>query len=93
MKVELMDSPPPSFNSNLSQAGWIQKGSLTQRFKHFARVVKPSKKDPLILTLDGHYSHSRKIEMIDCARENGGHIVCLRLRSTHKLQPLGVPFI
>ena len=44
MNAELQDSPPPWFNSNLSQAGWIQKHSLTQRFKHFVRVVKPLEK-------------------------------------------------
>jgi hypothetical protein len=47
MKAELLDSPPPWFNSNLSQAGWIQKHSLTQSFKHFVRVVKPLKNIPL----------------------------------------------
>jgi len=29
------------------------------------------KKNLIILTLDGHYSHSRNTEVIDCARENG----------------------
>jgi hypothetical protein len=55
--------------------------------------VKPSKKDPDILTLDGQSSHSRDVEVIDCDREDKVQIVCLPPHSTHKLQPLGFSFI
>ena len=61
--------------------------------KHFVCLVKLSQKDPVILTLDGHYSHSRNIEVIGCARENGLHFVCLPPHSTHKLQALDVSFL
>jgi len=44
-------------------------------FKHFVRFVKLSQKDPFILKLHGHYSHSSNVEVIDCARENGVHIL------------------
>jgi hypothetical protein len=84
----------------LHQAQWqlvteldgVREESFTQRFKHFVRFVKPPKKYPVILTLDGRYSHSRNIEVTDCARENGVHIVCLPPVSTLKLQLLDVPF-
>ena len=39
-------------------------------------------------TLDGHYSHSRNAEVIDCVQENGAHNVFLPPHSTNKLQPL-----
>ena len=56
--------------------------------------MKPSKKkDPDILTLDGHYSHSRNTEVIDYAREDGVQNVCLPPHSVHKLQPLGISFM
>ena len=88
MKAELLDSTPPGSVATCQKAGLIQKASCMQWFKHF---VKLSRKDPVILTLDGYYSHLRNIEGIDCAREM--HIVCLPLHSTHKLQPMGVSFM
>ena len=93
MNAELLDSPPPGSIAACHKAGCIQKDSFTQRFKHFVRFVKPSTQDPVILTVDGHNSHSRNIEVIDCARENGVNIVCFPLYGTHTLQTLGVSFI
>jgi hypothetical protein len=60
------------FNRSLSQ-GWMDP----EWFRHFVSFVKPSKKYHVILTLDGHYPHSRNIEVIDYVRENRVHIVCL----------------
>jgi hypothetical protein len=66
---------------------------LDAKVQTFCPCCEAIKKDPAILTLDGHDSHSMNIEVIDCARKNGVHIVCLPTHSTHKLQPLGVTFI
>jgi hypothetical protein len=93
MKAELLDGAPPGSIAACHKAGWIQKESFTQWFKHFVSYVKPSKEDPVILTLDGHYSHTRNIEVIDFAREKGVIIVCLPPHCTHKLQPLDVSFM
>ena len=61
--------------------------------KHFVPFVKVSKKDPVIMTVDGHYLHSRHIEVINCVPENGVHIVCLPPHSTQKLQHLDISFM
>jgi hypothetical protein len=87
MKAERLDSPPPWFNSSLSQAGWIQKDGFKQTFKQFS-CCEGSKRDPIILTLDGHYYHSRNIDVIECSPENGVHTVCLPPHNTHKVQSL-----
>lgn len=76
VNAELLDSPPPVSIAFCHKAGWIQKDSFTQRFKYFVRYVKPSKKDPVILTLDGYCSHLRNVEVLDYARDNGVHIFC-----------------
>ncbi|KAJ4452263.1 hypothetical protein ANN_03781 [Periplaneta americana] len=55
--------------------------------------VKPTKDDPIILVLDGHYSHTRNVELLELARANGVHIVCLPPHCTHKMQPLDVAFM
>ena len=67
MKTELLDGAPPGSIAACHKAGWIQK-DFTKRLKQFVRVVKPSKKNPIILTMDGHYFHSRNSEVIVCAR-------------------------
>jgi hypothetical protein len=93
MNAELFDSPPPGSIAPCHKAGCIQKDSFMQRFKYFVHFMKTSTQDPVIMTLDGHYSHSRNIEVKDCTRENGVHSVCPPLHSTHKLLTLGVSFI
>ena len=92
-KAVLLDSALPVLIPACHKAGWIRKESFTQWFKHFVRSVRLSKKDPVILTLGGHYPHSRNMEVIDCARENGVHIFCLSPHSTHYLQLLDVFFL
>ena len=52
MKAEVLDGAPPGSIAACKKAGWLQKESFTQWFKHFVRYVKPSKEDPVILTLD-----------------------------------------
>jgi hypothetical protein len=51
------------------------------------------KKNPLILTLDGHYFHFTNIDVIECSRENEVYIVDIPPYSTHKLQSLEVFFM
>ena len=55
--------------------------------------TKPTKEDPVILVLDGHYSHTRNLEDITLARENHVDIICFPPHSTHKMQPLDKAFI
>jgi hypothetical protein len=92
-KAELLDSAPPGSLATVNMAGWIQKESFTQRFKHFVRFVKPFKKR-------SHFP-DRGWSVLSVEEYRGDrlcsgkrvHIVCLPPHSTHKLQPLGVPFI
>jgi hypothetical protein len=79
MKAELLVGAPPGSMAACYKAGWIQKESFTQLFKYFVRFVKASREDHAILTLDGHSFHTRNIEVTDCARKGGVHIVCLPL--------------
>jgi metal-dependent hydrolase (beta-lactamase superfamily II) len=59
-----------------------------QRFLRFIKHAKPTKEDPVILVLDGHYSHTRNLEVISLARENRVDIICHPSHSSHKIQPL-----
>jgi hypothetical protein len=55
-------------------------------FEHIVPVTKPSASDPVLLIVDGHTSHTRKLHLIVKARECHVAIMCLPLHSTHKLQ-------
>lgn len=45
-----------------------------------------------MLILDGHYSHTQNIDLIDLAKENQVTIVSLPPHCSHKLQPLDKTF-
>lgn len=93
MKNELMDRATPGSIFDCQKSGWIQMDMFTKWFKHFVSITKPSQDDPVLLLLDGHYSHSRNLDVIVHARENHVVIVCLPPHSSHKLQPLDVAFM
>lgn len=71
-------------------SGWIQTNIFTQWFAHFIDYTKPTEDAPFFLVLDGHYSHTRNIEVIEMARQNHVSIMCLPPHATHKMQPLDV---
>jgi hypothetical protein len=73
MKAELLDGAAPGSIAACHKAGWIQKESFTQCLKDFVRYVKPSKEDPVILTLDGHFSYEEYRGDKVCAGKRGNH--------------------
>lgn len=72
---------------------WTHIDVFTKWFDHFVHFVKPSADDPILLIVDGHYSHTRNLDMVDKARENRVSIVSLPPHSTHKMQLLDVGFV
>jgi len=60
---------------------------------HFIKYTIPTATNPVLLILDGHNSHTKNIEVIETARKNFVHIVCLPPHSSHKMQPLDVGFM
>ena len=55
--------------------------------------LKPTAACPVLLILDGHSTHMKNVELIDLARENNVHIICLPPHCTHRLHPLAVSFM
>jgi hypothetical protein len=92
MKPELLDGAPPGTIAGCHSSGWIQLDLFPQWFHHIISFVKPSKEDPVVLVVDGHYSHTRNIDVINLAHKNGVSIVCLPPHSTDRVQPLDVAF-
>ncbi len=79
---------PPGALIRVHPSGWVQTYLFTEWFQHFIACTNPTADSPVLLILDGHYTHMRNIEVIDRARAN--HVIVLSLppHTTHKLQPL-----
>ena len=70
-----------------SENGWINSEVYLEWFDFFAKNIPPAR--PIILIQDGHASHM-SIPLIEVARANNVHILCLPVHTTHLLQPLDV---
>ena len=93
MNQLLMKGCPPGAVGFAHPSGWIQNELFTKWFTHFVEHARPSERSPILLILDGHYSHTRNIDVIEMARENHVTIVSLPPHSTHKIQPLDKTFM
>jgi len=93
MKEELMDVAPAGSVSAGHPRGFVQIGIFTEWLEHFVHFVKPSADDSVLLIVDGHYSHTKNLDVVDKARKHSVAIVSLPLHSTHKMQPLYVGFM
>ena len=93
MKRDPMNGTPLASIQACHPSGWTHSKIFTHWFLHFIKHTKPTKEDPVILVLDGHYSHTRNMEVITLARENHVDIICLPSHSNHKNQPLDKAFM
>lgn len=93
MKAELLDGAPAEAAAACHPSGWMQSNIFVEWMEHFIKHVKPTKEDPVLVILDGHATHTKNIDLIDLARQNGVILLCLPPHCTHKLQPLDVSFM
>lgn len=93
MSEALMEGAPRGSIWACHPSGWIQGYIFTQWLSHFISFTKPTKEDPVLLILDGHYSRTRNLDVITMAKENNVAIICLPPHSSHKMQPLDVAFM
>ena len=93
MSAQLVRGAPPGSISACHPSGWIQSNLFKQLFEHFIAKTNPTEESPVLLVMDGQYSHTRNIEVIDLARGNHIHLVTLPPHCTHKMQPLDKTFM
>ena len=75
-----------------TDSGWIDIYTFTEYLRLFINTVKSSKENKHLLLLDGHTSHSKNLDAINLARENGVIMLSFPPHCTHKMQPLDVSF-
>ena len=78
---------PPGTQFAASPKGWINQDIFCRWLDFFMENVPSAR--PILLIYDGHASHL-SIEVIEKARANDIHLLCLPSHTTHILQPLDV---
>ena len=82
---------PAGARYSVSESGWMEKENFLSWFeKLFLPSVKAQlDSGPVVLIFDGHHSHI-SIKLLELARANNVHLVCLPAHTSHILQPLDV---
>ncbi|XP_065662677.1 uncharacterized protein LOC136085310 [Hydra vulgaris] len=88
MKLELIDHAPTGTIGGCSKNGWITTNLLMEYIKHFKKYTRASIENKILLILDGHKTHTKNINLLGFAKENGIVIITLPPHASHKLQPL-----
>lgn len=88
----LMDNAPTAAKGFFNESGWMTGEMFCKFINHFIEFVKPTKERSVVLILDGHSSHTKNLQALDIARNNGLILLSLPPHTTHKLQPLDVGF-
>ena len=83
----LKASAPPGSIVAAQKKGWITAELYLKWFRFFLEQIPPTR--PILLIPDGCSSHI-SIELIELAKENDVHLLCLPSHTTHVLQPLDV---
>nr|CAH7743445.1 unnamed protein product [Callosobruchus chinensis] len=85
---DLAVGAPPDCLVEISDTGYINKTIFLRWLQTFIEAVKPSVDNKVLLVLDGHTTHSKNIEAIELARNNGVIMLQLPGHTTNRLQPL-----
>lgn len=91
--LEFMRNAPPGSFAEFHKTGWMQKEIFERWLEKFIIFTNASKDRPVLLILDGHSTHTKSIELIQMARDNGVILLCFPPHCTHKIQPLDVGFM
>ena len=70
-----------------SDSGWITQELYLEWLKFFIASIPPAR--PVLLIEDGHGSHVT-LDVIELARANDVHLLCLPSHTSHILQPLDI---
>ena len=84
---KLKEGAVPGTLFKSSESGWVNSELYIEWFNFFLKQIPPVR--PVLLLQDGHASHI-SIELIELAKENDIHLLCLPSHTTHILQPLDV---
>lgn len=93
MQQEFEMGLPPGGWAEVHSSGWITLDTFFAWFKKFVTFSNASKTSPVLLILDGHSTHTKNLNVIDYARDNGVSMLCIPPHCSQRLQPLDVAFM
>ncbi|KAF0760743.1 HTH psq-type domain-containing protein [Aphis craccivora] len=76
----------------ISDPGYINSELFVTWLKHFHLHVKSTKENAVVILLDGHTTHSKNLDTLLFAKENGIVLLQLPGHTIHRLQPLDFAF-
>lgn len=89
---ELANGAPLGSVVTVSESGYINSALFVEWLKHFIKIVKPTPENKVLLLLDGHTTHSKNLEALCLAKDNGIILLQLPGHTTNRIQPLDVSF-
>lgn len=75
MSAQLMRGCLPGSEGVAHLSSWIQMNIFTDWFRHFTKHTNPAADLKVLLSFDGHYNHTRNINLIELAREHNVEII------------------
>ncbi|KAJ4440802.1 hypothetical protein ANN_10648 [Periplaneta americana] len=90
---QLMNNCPPGATAKYHPSGWMQSEIFFSWFKRFVMWSRATKDSPVLLLLEGHFTHTKNMAVIYYARDNGVVLLCFPPHCTHRLQPLDERFM
>jgi len=91
LKSEFQDGLPPGSKVFMNpKSAYINSELFVKWFEEIYLPLKASGRN--ILILDGHYSHSSSISLLELAEKHDVSLLCLPPHTTHALQPLDRSF-
>ena len=67
---------PPGTGFAIQDKTWMDRDIFVQWLEHYMCHSRPPKEAPVLLILDGHVSHTRNLNAIEKAEQNGVGILC-----------------
>ncbi|KAL0829651.1 hypothetical protein ABMA28_003157 [Loxostege sticticalis] len=89
---ELANGAPLGSVVTVSESGYINSALFVESLKHFIKIVKPTPENKVLLLLDGHTTHSKNLEALCLAKDNGIILLQLPGHTTNRIKPLDVSF-
>ena len=89
-KQELLREAPEGSIMENQLTGWMTNESFQTWLSHFIKYIGVTKERPALLILDGHTTHTKSLDSLLLAKENGLEMIVLPPHCTHRMQPLDV---
>ena len=87
--LRIVSTFPDDCFYNVSDESWMETSHFQEWFDRVFVENTKSTDGPKLLIFDGHVSHIT-LEIVNSAKKNNVHIICLPSHTTNVLQPLDV---